>query len=93
MVPRRITVFLVAVICVALVATALAQREAVVRPPEQFSSAEAHYKYLLERAKGGTKHTVNSLPHLVGHLAVRYHDHEHEPFRRCSAVASVPGWL
>ena len=40
--------------------------EAVVPPPKQFSSAEEHYKFPLDRAKGGTKHTVTSLPDWSG---------------------------
>jgi hypothetical protein len=51
---------------IAFVPTAFAQREPVVRPPMQFSSAEQHYKYLLDRARGGTKHTATSLPDWSG---------------------------
>src|SRR5690348_14331257 len=40
--------------------------EAVVPPPKQFSSAAEHYKFLLDRAKGGTKHTVTTLPDWSG---------------------------
>ena len=47
-------------------APAFAQREAVIPPPRPFSSAKAHYDFLLEQAKGGTKHTVASLPDWSG---------------------------
>ena len=43
-----------------------AQREPVVAPPQRFASAEAHYKFLLKQANGGTKHTVNTLPDWSG---------------------------
>ena len=32
--------------------------ETVVPPPKQFKSAEGHYNFLLQRAKGGTKLTA-----------------------------------
>ena len=35
-------------------------------PPKQFASSEEHYKYLLEQAKGGTKHTLASVPRWDG---------------------------
>jgi len=40
--------------------------EPVVPPPRQFSSAAEHYTFLLDRAKGGTKHTVTTLPDWSG---------------------------
>ncbi|PWT83904.1 MAG: hypothetical protein C5B57_05935 [Blastocatellia bacterium] len=43
-----------------------AQREAVVPPPARFSTAQEHYNSLLKQAKGGTRHTVNSLPDWSG---------------------------
>jgi len=45
---------------------AFAQPEAVVPPPAMFRSAEEHYKALLARANGGTKHTVTTLPDWSG---------------------------
>src|SRR4029079_18027101 len=33
----------------------------VVPPPKVFSTSDEHYKYLLDQAKGGTKHTVASV--------------------------------
>ncbi len=33
-----------------------------VPPPRQFASSEEHYKFLLEQAKGGTKHTLATVP-------------------------------
>jgi hypothetical protein len=35
-------------------------------PPKQFASSEEHYKFLLEQAKGGTKHTLASVPRWDG---------------------------
>ncbi len=70
MTPRRTGPWARAGICLALagafVPAALAQREAVVPPPTPFASAEQHYRSLLERAKGGTKHTAESLPDWSG---------------------------
>jgi hypothetical protein len=43
-----------------------AQRERVVPPPMTFASAEEQYTYLLKRAKGGTKHTLATLPDWSG---------------------------
>jgi len=34
----------------------------VVPPPREFATAEAHYRFLLEQADGGTQHTKTSLP-------------------------------
>src|SRR5688500_20334154 len=34
----------------------------VVAPPRAFTTSEEHYKYLLDQAKGGTKHTLASVP-------------------------------
>jgi len=34
----------------------------VERPPRDFATAEEHYRFLLERAKGGTKHTMATIP-------------------------------
>lgn len=31
-------------------------------PPKEFKTAEEHYKYLLEKAHGGTKHTMATIP-------------------------------
>ncbi len=35
---------------------------AVEPPPKPFKTAEEHYKYLLEKAHGGTKHTMSTIP-------------------------------
>jgi hypothetical protein len=35
---------------------------AVVPPPKTFATADEHYAYLLAQAKGGTKHTLASVP-------------------------------
>ena len=35
---------------------------AVVPPPREFATSDEHYAYLLEQAKGGTKHTIASVP-------------------------------
>lgn len=70
MIPRRTRPRARAGICMALVGAfvpaALAQREAVEPPPMQFASAGQHYNHLLERAKGGTTHTADSLPDWSG---------------------------
>ncbi|HUQ52843.1 MAG TPA: hypothetical protein VM692_11525, partial [Gammaproteobacteria bacterium] len=34
----------------------------VEKPPREFKTAEEHYNYLLERAHGGTKHTMQTIP-------------------------------
>ena len=34
----------------------------VEKPPRDFKTAEEHYNYLLERANGGTKHTMQTIP-------------------------------
>ncbi len=31
-------------------------------PPKPFKTAEEHYKYLLDKAHGGTKHTMGTIP-------------------------------
>jgi hypothetical protein len=31
-------------------------------PPKEFKTAEEHYQYLLEKAHGGTKHTLSTIP-------------------------------
>jgi hypothetical protein len=38
----------------------------VVKPPREFATSEAHYAYLLEQAKGGTKHTLATVPRWDG---------------------------
>ncbi|MGA0934915.1 MAG: hypothetical protein ACO3R5_07270 [Pseudohongiellaceae bacterium] len=38
----------------------------VVPPPQEFASAEAHYRFLLDAANGGTRHTLSSLPQWPG---------------------------
>ena len=38
----------------------------VVPPPREFKTSEEHYKYLLDQAKGGTKHTLTSVPRWDG---------------------------
>jgi hypothetical protein len=38
----------------------------VVKPPREFASSEEHYAYLLEQAKGGTKHTLATVPRWDG---------------------------
>jgi hypothetical protein len=64
---RRVTTVLAGLVFAgAFAATVFAQREAVVPPPMRFSSAEQHYRYLLDRAKGGTTHTPASLPDWSG---------------------------
>ena len=35
-------------------------------PPREFKTSEEHYAYLLEQAKGGTKHTIQSVPRWDG---------------------------
>ena len=35
-------------------------------PPREFSTAEAHYRYLLDAAEGGTRHTLQSIPQWNG---------------------------
>jgi hypothetical protein len=37
-----------------------------VPPPREFSTSEEHYAYLLQQAKGGTKHTIQSVPRWDG---------------------------
>src|SRR6185503_726344 len=39
---------------------------AVVPPPKAFTTSDEHYKYLLDQAKGGTKHTISSVPRWDG---------------------------
>ena len=34
----------------------------VVAPPKAFATSDEHYKFLLSQAKGGTKHTLTSVP-------------------------------
>jgi hypothetical protein len=63
---RRATTALAGLVFGAFAATVFAQREAVVPPPMRFSSAEQHYKFLLDRARGGTTHTAASLPDWSG---------------------------
>src|SRR5688500_20276900 len=38
----------------------------VVEPPRVFATSDEHYKYLLGQAKGGTKHTLTSVPRWGG---------------------------
>ncbi len=38
----------------------------VVAPPRAFTTSDEHYKYLLGQAKGGTKHTLASVPRWDG---------------------------
>ena len=38
----------------------------VVPPPRAFVSSDEHYKYLLTAAKGGTKHTIATVPRWDG---------------------------
>ena len=38
----------------------------VVPPPKAFATSDEHYKYLLAQAKGGTKHTLASVPRWDG---------------------------
>ena len=35
-------------------------------PPREFATSQEHYAYLLEQAKGGTKHTLQSVPRWDG---------------------------
>ena len=35
-------------------------------PPKVFATSDEHYKYLFEQAKGGTKHTISSVPRWDG---------------------------
>jgi hypothetical protein len=56
--------------------TTLAQRGAfgggygpllkVARPPKEFATSDEHYAYLLVQARGGTKHTLSSVPRWDG---------------------------
>jgi hypothetical protein len=39
---------------------------AVESPPQVFPTAEAHYRYLLDQAGGGTQHTMDSIPQWNG---------------------------
>ena len=39
---------------------------AVVPPPKAFATSDEHYKFLLAAAKGGTKHTITSVPRWDG---------------------------
>jgi hypothetical protein len=39
---------------------------AVEPPPQEFATAEEHYRFLLERAKGGTRHTETTVPKWEG---------------------------
>src|SRR5438034_10702449 len=34
----------------------------VVPPPKVFATSDEHYKYLFDRANGGTKQAINSVP-------------------------------
>ena len=74
---RRIKTFVMVMLCASLTTGFFqparaqsrlvpTQSEVIVPPPKQFSSAAEHYKFLLDRAKGGTKHTVTSLPDWSG---------------------------
>ena len=38
----------------------------VVSPPRAFATSDEHYKFLLAAAKGGTKHTITSVPRWDG---------------------------
>ena len=38
----------------------------VVAPPKAFATSDEHYKFLLSQAKGGTKHTLTSVPRWDG---------------------------
>src|SRR6187397_3537901 len=38
----------------------------VVAPPSVFKTSDEHYAYLLAQAKGGTKHTIASVPRWDG---------------------------
>lgn len=38
----------------------------VVPPPREFATSDEHYAYLLEQAKGGTKHTLATVPRWDG---------------------------
>ena len=65
-----------ALACAALPTAAFAQAGAfgggngpplvVQQPPRQFKNSEEHYQYLLQQAKGGTKHTLASVPRWDG---------------------------
>jgi hypothetical protein len=37
-----------------------------VKPPREFATSDEHYAYLLEQAKGGTKHTLATVPRWDG---------------------------
>src|SRR6185503_10431331 len=39
---------------------------AVVPPPKAFSTSDEHYKFLLAAAKGGSKHSITSVPRWDG---------------------------
>ena len=38
----------------------------VVAPPRAFATSDEHYQFLLSQAKGGTKHTLTSVPRRDG---------------------------
>ncbi len=61
-----VCIFVMAIFSAAIVAQLLPVRSEVVVPAPKFPSAEAHYNALREQAKGGTKHTVTSLPDWSG---------------------------
>jgi len=77
MTPRGTRTFVIVMGCASLLGTFMqspraqsrlvpTQSEAVVPPLKQFSSAAEHYAFLLDRAKGGTKHTLTTLPDWSG---------------------------
>ena len=43
----------------------------VVNPPRTFATSDEHYAFLLEQAKGGTKHTLASVPRVKGKAWLR----------------------
>lgn len=52
----------------------------VVPPPMQFESSEAHYRYLLEQANNGTRHTIESVPQWLGLWEVARSDSINDTF-------------
>ena len=64
--PLRITALMIAVVVPPTTGQAQLPPMEVVPPPMQFESSEAHFRYLLEQANGGTQHTIESVPQWTG---------------------------
>lgn len=67
---KKIALALLAgLMCTASLATTVpvqAQALSIVAPSQQFRTSDAHYEYLLNAARGGTKHTYESVPKWEG---------------------------